>query len=669
MRSILAGVEFSKLLTSRMIKSPLLSLLYVIFIQCAFAQSTFIPKDLGTLNSPYDEINPVLAPDGKTLYFTRKNHPENTFGTKNSADIWTSLRQADGTWGAPQRSTTLNIGQRSFILSVTEDGRQLLIYNDEGLAIAVNDGQSWKAPQKTGLKASADAALSADGRTVIFSKGSKLYFSERKDNSAWSKPQQVQGLETGKIITPCLLADGTLYYASTRKGKSLDLFKVKRTGTGWNEWSTPEPLTDIINTAAIENGLHTNPNGAWGYFSSTRNASGKADLFTVKLYEDRPYVLVTGKIVNAVTKRPLYGKDATILVDGKPTQDFVVNRDSATYQVRLPFGKAYSVSAAVGHYKAISYPVDASADREFAQRSLDLEQGPEPYVLLKGKLLIKNTDRIIPLSAKPVIVVDGVNADSAQIGANGEYSLKLKHGTYYYVNVVANRFESFPKMVDLKETDGYEEIIVDLQADAEKMAIVTGRIVDQKTRQPLSSTIPMKVQVEGIESLAAGIDSLQGNYELRLPLKAKYVISAAAPGYYPVCEIIDVTKETDEISRSKDLTVVPVERGQSIRLNTVTFEPRKTAVDKASYPELDSLAAFLQENPKVKIEIGGHTDNVTKLSTLNMAKAVMTYLTSKGISPHRISARGYGSTRPFAPNKTAEGKALNRRMEFTIVEK
>jgi outer membrane protein OmpA-like peptidoglycan-associated protein len=313
--------------------------------------------------------------------------------------------------------------------------------------------------------------------------------------------------------------------------------------------------------------------------------------------------------------------------------------------------------------------VDASGDREFAQRSLDLEEAPEPYVLLKGKLLIKNTDRIIPLSAKPVIVVDGVNADSAQIGANGEYSLKLNHGTYYYVNVVANRFESFPKMVDLKETDGYEEIIVDLQADAEKMAIVTGRIVDQKTHQPLASTIPMNVQVEGIESLAAGIDSLQGNYELRLPLKAKYVISAAAPGYYPVCEIVDVTKETDEISRSQDLTVVPVERGQSIRLNTVTFEPRKTAVDKASYPELDSLVTFLQENPKVKIEIGGHTDNVTKLSTLNMAKAVMNYLTSKGISPHRISARGYGSTRPFASNKTPEGKALNRRMEFTILEK
>lgn len=652
-----------------MIKSILPLLLYVILIQCSFAQSTFIPKDLGALNSPYDEINPVITPDGKTLYFTRKNHPQNTFGVKNSADIWVSQRQADGTWGEAQRSTTLNIGQRSTILSVTADGNQLLIYNDEGLAVAVYDGQSWKAPQKLGLKASADAALSPDGRTVIFSKGSKLYYSERKDNGPWSKPQQAQGLETGKISTPWLLADGTLYYASSRKGKPIDLFKVKRTGSGWNEWSTPEPLNDTINTMFAENGLHTTPNGAWGYFSSTQNASGKADLFRVKLYEDHPYVLVTGKVVNAVSKRLLKGKNITILVDGKPAQGFIANRDSATYQVKLPFGKKYSVAASVDHYRSVAVDVDVTADREFAQRTLDLEEGPKPYVLIKGKLLVKNTDKMIPLSAKPSIVVDGVNVDSAQISSTGEYSLKLNHGTYYYIQVVANRFESLPKIVDLKETDGYEELTVDLQADAEKMAIVTGRIVDQKTHQPLPSTIPMTVQVEGIASLAASIDSLQANYELRLPLKAKYVISATAPGYYPVCEIVDVTKETAEVTSSKDLSVVPVERGQSVRLNTVVLEPRKTVLDKVSYPELDSLVQFLEANPKVRIEIGGHTDNVTRISTLNMAKAVMNYVTSKGVSKNRVTARGYGSTRPLASNKTAEGKALNRRIEFTIVEK
>lgn len=652
-----------------MIKSILPLLLYVTLIQCSFAQSTFIPKDLGALNSPYDEINPVVAPDGKTLYFTRKNHPQNTFGAKNSADIWVSQRQADGSWGEAQRSTTLNIGQRNVILSVTEDGNQLLIYNDEGLAVAAYDGQSWKAPQKLGLKASANAALSPDGKTVIFSKGSKLYYSERKDNGPWSKPQQAQGLEAGKIVTPVLLRDGTLYYASSRKGNSLDLFKVKRTGSGWNEWSAPEPLSDAINTVSVENGLRTSPNGAWGYFSSTRNASGKADLFRVKLYEDRPYVLMTGKVVNAVTKRPLKGKNVTILVDGEPTQEFTANRDSATYQVKLPFGKKYSVTASVDHYKAVAVDVDATADREFVQRTLDLEESPKPYVLIKGKLLIKNTDKMIPLSAKPSIVVDGLAVDSAQIGSTGEYSLKLNHGTYYYIQVVANRFESLPKIVDLKETDGYEEITVDLQADAEKMAIVTGHIVDQKTHQPLASTIPMKVQVEGIASLAASIDSLQANYELRLPLKAKYVISATAPGYYPVYEVVDVTQETSEVTSTKDLSIVPVERGQSVRLNTVVFEPKKIVVDKTSYPELDSLVKFLETNPRVKIEIGGHTDNVTKLSTLNMAKAVMTYITSKGVSKNRVTARGYGSTKPFASNKTAEGKALNRRVEFMIVEK
>jgi outer membrane protein OmpA-like peptidoglycan-associated protein len=115
--------------------------------------------------------------------------------------------------------------------------------------------------------------------------------------------------------------------------------------------------------------------------------------------------------------------------------------------------------------------------------------------------------------------------------------------------------------------------------------------------------------------------------------------------------------------------LVPIERGQSVRLNTVVVGTGKNALNPSSLPELDKVVAFLEANPKVKIEIGSHSEAGVKAPTLNQARAVANYITSKGISKNRVTARGYGSTRPLASNKTPEGKTLNRRIEFTITDK
>src|SRR5689334_38186 len=87
------------------------------------AQSSFIPQGVGSgINTTYDEINPVLSPDGKTLYFTRVNHPENTYGFEDSQDIWVSRLKPDGTWSAAVRPLFLNIGRYNNALSLSADG-------------------------------------------------------------------------------------------------------------------------------------------------------------------------------------------------------------------------------------------------------------------------------------------------------------------------------------------------------------------------------------------------------------------------------------------------------------------------------------------------------------------------------------------------------------------
>jgi len=104
-------------------------------------------------------------------------------------------------------------------------------------------------------------------------------------------------------------------------------------------------------------------------------------------------------------------------------------------------------------------------------------------------------------------------------------------------------------------------------------------------------------------------------------------------------------------------------------LRGVTFETGRSALKPDSYTILDIVAASLVANPNIRIEIAGHTD-ITGSSATNLrlsearAQAVRTYLATKGVAPDRMVARGYGPTQPIAPNTTAAGRALNRRVEL-----
>lgn len=105
----------------------------------------------------------------------------------------------------------------------------------------------------------------------------------------------------------------------------------------------------------------------------------------------------------------------------------------------------------------------------------------------------------------------------------------------------------------------------------------------------------------------------------------------------------------------------------------VNFETAKWDLLPPALPELDGLAVFLKENPKVKVEIGGHTDDVgndadNQLLSQNRAESVANYLIAKGIAPVRISHKGYGESQPVAPNSSALGRLQNRRVECRMVD-
>ena len=112
--------------------------------------------------------------------------------------------------------------------------------------------------------------------------------------------------------------------------------------------------------------------------------------------------------------------------------------------------------------------------------------------------------------------------------------------------------------------------------------------------------------------------------------------------------------------------------GQTIQLKSIYFETGQVELIDDNYPELDRLVELLEKNPKLEIQINGHTDATgneatnLKLSEAR-AKAVFDYLLEKGIS-NEIDFKGYGSQSPIADNKTEEGRRKNRRVEFVVVK-
>ena len=105
----------------------------------------------------------------------------------------------------------------------------------------------------------------------------------------------------------------------------------------------------------------------------------------------------------------------------------------------------------------------------------------------------------------------------------------------------------------------------------------------------------------------------------------------------------------------------------------VNFNTGKSEITPASYRHLDEVAVILAKNPSLKVEIQGHTDNrgaadYNMMLSDKRANAVRAYLVKHGISADRLSAVGYGLTRPAVSNDTPEGRAQNRRVELKPIK-
>ncbi|GGK70214.1 cell envelope biogenesis protein OmpA [Rufibacter glacialis] len=198
-----------------------------------------------------------------------------------------------------------------------------------------------------------------------------------------------------------------------------------------------------------------------------------------------------------------------------------------------------------------------------------------------------------------------------------------------------------------------------------------GRVFDAQTKKPLKATVQVyDLDSAGVITQQVSSDGTSGEYTIVLNQKQRYALYVTAPGHVLESRHISATSTTEPLAL--DFYLQPLSKGAKAVLSNIFFDTGKAELRPESQTELDKLFQFLRSNPKIKVEIAGHTDNVgqaaanQKLSEAR-AQAVVAYLVKKGAPASLFQAKGYGQTQPAAPNTSEENRQLNRRIELRIL--
>lgn len=202
---------------------------------------------------------------------------------------------------------------------------------------------------------------------------------------------------------------------------------------------------------------------------------------------------------------------------------------------------------------------------------------------------------------------------------------------------------------------------------------VKGKVFDSKTNAGLPSSVEL-IDLASKQTISKVQTDETGNYLITLPVGKDYAFNVNRKGYLFYSDNYSLKNKSADSTYQKDIPLQPIEVQAGIVLRNLFFETNKYDIKPESEVELDKVVQFLQDNPTVKIQMEGHTDNVgsaTDNQKLSQARAyaVVNYLVTKGIKGSRLVAKGFGATKPVADNKTEAGRAQNRRTELRVLEK
>lgn len=360
-----------------------------------WGEGEVVLESLGyAVNSAYGEVSPIISPDGKELYFTRLNHPDNIRAKDDKTikqDIWYTQKRGKF-WNAPQNiGAPLNDEEDNAVTCISADGKTLFVLNvysktgrtQVGLSKSRRTVNGWSFPEKIVIddfqalshdetidgkkqpKIYTEFSITPDEKIIVMGlKRSQtygerdIYVSFRQSDGSYSCPRSL-----GPIIntadmegSPFLAADTkTLYFMS--KGHlgygNGDIFVSKRLDDTWANWSQPLNLGEPINTPEWNGYINVPVASDYGFISTKRSRNESNDIYRVTMppqLRPEPLAVVTGIPTNLLTKEAIPAEITLRSVNGDTGNaisiDLTFNpEEDKEYKFILPIGQDYVFTA------------------------------------------------------------------------------------------------------------------------------------------------------------------------------------------------------------------------------------------------------------------------------------------------------------------------------------
>ncbi len=616
----------------------------------AFVQNLGAP-----LNTPRSEYAPAISADEQLLIYTGAQAPATEPSAPASASVAReqiySARQAGG-WQPPQpisfREGTKNFGS----VSLSPDGRQLLLYagngqNDGNLFRAEwRDGQ-WTGPLELEPKVNSRyvetaACFAADGQAVYFASnrpgghgGYDLYVMEKGRDGKWSTARNLgpnvntPGNEGAPFIHP---DQRTLFFHSDGHNSmgGLDIFRAARRG---DKWLPAQNLGAPINTPYDDGFFVLTPDGSKGYFSSNRiGGQGGMDLYLAGIPLEMNLIPLT------MLKGRVLGRDADSQQPPTPVKAFMQVFDHQTGQ---PVAGVYHPDARTGQYLIIFPP----------GKDYDM-----------------------------VIEAEGYRPHTVRI--------RVPNQTYFheiYQQITLEPIRQFEETVGQKVT--VENAFYDTGQDE------LGHVDPRKAREARLVRDSLDV-FEMMEMVLAAGDSVAYDYLLGLMYDTNPIenvnfnqppqTEALAAEYYHEEPLVEVQLGGQVFYTVPSLTpqgaepVVTAPSARSVaaaelkKVVKVYFDVNRSALKPQYHAELNKLLAIWQANPELRIEIAGYADASGnreanfRLSN-ERAKAVLKYFNERGLPRRHIIAKGHGQTAEVAQYADASDQQKDRKVEIRLI--
>jgi outer membrane protein OmpA-like peptidoglycan-associated protein len=211
------------------------------------------------------------------------------------------------------------------------------------------------------------------------------------------------------------------------------------------------------------------------------------------------------------------------------------------------------------------------------------------------------------------------------------------------------------------------------EAQPLKVTYFKGIVFNKETKKRLEAKFELIDLTSGKVVIESRSDPVNGEFLVALPTNKDYALNVSKTGYLFYSDHFALKGENSKARPFiRDIPLQEIGIGETVVLKNIFFDTDKYELKPESRSESGNLINLLQTNGKIRIEISGHTDNAgtegyNLTLSKNRAKAVYDYLVEHGISAGRLSYEGYGLTKPIDTNETEQGRANNRRTEFSVV--